>query len=34
VASAANNVNEQTAGTDPKTKDNPAVKLSVVVTGD
>ena len=29
-----NNVNEQTAGTDPKSKDNPAVKLSVVVTGD
>jgi hypothetical protein len=29
-----NNANEQTAGTDPKSKDNPAVKLSVVVTGD
>ena len=29
-----NNTNEQAAGTDPKAKDNPAVKLSVVVTGD
>lgn len=29
-----NNQNEQTAGTDPNAKDNPAVKLSVVVTGD
>jgi len=29
-----NNVNEQAAGTDPKSKDNPAVKLSVVVAGD
>jgi len=29
-----NNVHEQTAGTNPNAKDNPAVKLSVVVTGD